>query len=99
MAYFASCTVGSFSNFGRQSGFGPFLGVYDFTRVITEQHLWLCLAALTASHLISFFTNYIGRGEYRRTAITSQMFAPYPRIIVLHLAIFVGAFAAFASGS
>ncbi len=88
-----------FEIFGRQSGFGPFLGVYDFTSVITEKHLWLCLAALSASHLVSFFNNYIGRGEYRRTTIASQMFAPYPRIIVLHLAIFVGAFAAMASGS
>jgi hypothetical protein len=88
-----------FELFGRQSGFGAFLGVYDFTSVITEKHLWLCLAALTASHLVSFFKNYIGRGEYRRTTIMSQMFVPYPRIFVLHVAIFVGAFAAMASGS
>jgi hypothetical protein len=46
-----------FELFGRESGFGPFGGVDNFTRVLTEQHLWLCLGALGASHLISFFTN------------------------------------------
>jgi hypothetical protein len=88
-----------FELFGRESGFDPFGGVDNFTRVLTEQHLWLCLAALAASHLVSFFTNYIGRGEYRRTAIPILMFGPYPRIIILHIAVLIGAFIAFALGS
>jgi hypothetical protein len=88
-----------FELFGRESGFGPFGGVDNFTHVLTEQHLWLCLMALAVSHLVSFFTNFIGRGEYRRTAVSMLMFAPYPRIVVLHVAILLGAFIAFAFGS
>jgi hypothetical protein len=88
-----------FELFGRESGFGPFGGVDNFTRVLTEQHLWLCLAALTASHLVSFFTNYIGRGEFRRTTVPLQMFRPYARIVILHVAILLGGFVAFALGS
>ena len=55
--------------------------------------------ALLASHLFSFFVNYIGKGEYRRTLVPALMFAPYSRIIVLHIAILVGGFAIVALGS
>jgi hypothetical protein len=88
-----------FDIFGRNSGFSPFDGVEDFTRVLTEQHLWLCLAALAASHLVSFFTNFIGRGEYRRTSVPLQMFRPYARIVILHVAILIGGIIAFTLGS
>lgn len=88
-----------FAIFGRESGFGPFGGVDNFTRVLTEQHLWLCLAALTASHLVSFFTNFIGRGEYLRTTVPQQMFRPYARIVILHIAILIGGIIAFTLGS
>ena len=53
--------------------------------------LWAALA-LFGSHLFSFFVNYIGKGEYRRTAVPILMFAPYGRIVVLHVAILFGAF-------
>jgi len=55
--------------------------------------------ALLASHLFSFFVNYIGKGEYRRTVVPVLMFAPYSRIIVLHIAILAGGFAIAALGS
>ncbi len=55
--------------------------------------------ALLASHLFSFFVNYIGKGEYRRTLVPALMFAPYSRIIVLHIAILLGGFAIVALGS
>lgn len=51
------------------------------------------------SHLASFFVNFLGRGEYRRTVVPMLMMQPYARIIVLHFAILLGAFVAFALGS
>ena len=45
------------------------------------------------SHGLSYRLNYIGRGEYLRTSAASQMFAPYGRLVVLHITIIVGALA------
>lgn len=59
---------------------------------------WAVLA-LVVSHGFSFFTNYLGRGENLATTVPEQMAAPYPRIVVLHLAILFGAFAVQALGS
>jgi hypothetical protein len=61
--------------------------------------LWWAIAGLAASHLYSFFTNYLGRGEYRRTVLPLLMMQPYARVVVLHVAILFGAFATFALGS
>jgi hypothetical protein len=89
-----------FAIFGRESGgFGPFGGADNFFRVFSEQHLWWCVLVLAASHLWSFFVNYLGRGEYRRTAIPILMFQPYGRIVILHVAILIGGFIAMALGS
>lgn len=59
---------------------------------------WAILA-LVVSHGFSFFANYLGRRENLATTIPEQMAAPYPRIVVLHLAILFGAFAVQALGS
>lgn len=61
--------------------------------------LWLPLAVLASSHLFSFLYNYLYRGEFRRAQLTSLMTQPYARIIVLHVAIIFGGFAAMALGS
>lgn len=53
--------------------------------------LWLGIGGIAASHLISFFSNYIAGGEYRRTTTQQLMQRPYGRIIVLHVAIVIGA--------
>jgi hypothetical protein len=42
------------------------------------------LLALFASHLTSFFRNYLGRGEYRHADIGKLMTRPYGRILVVH---------------
>jgi hypothetical protein len=55
--------------------------------------LWGALALLV-SHLASFFLNYVGRREYLSRSIGAQMFAPYARVVVLHLTILFGAFVA-----
>ncbi len=54
--------------------------------------LW-ALLALVVSHGFSFVRNYLLSGAYRETLAHIQMFAPYPRIVVLHLVIIFGAFA------
>lgn len=86
--------------FGREAGgFGPFGGFDNLMDVFSREHLWLAALALAASHLWSFFVNYLGHGEYRRTAVPLLMFQPYARIVVLHMAILLGAFFAFTLGS
>jgi len=54
--------------------------------------LWIGIVAIFASHLFSYFSNFIGAGEYRRTSARRLMHRPYGRIIALHLAVIIGAF-------
>ncbi len=56
-------------------------------RATADWNLWLPLGALAASHLFSFFWNFVHRGEYLRAGLQQQMFKPYGRVVVLHLAI------------
>jgi hypothetical protein len=53
--------------------------------------LWIAAGAIAASHLFSFFGNFIAGGEYRRTSAGELMTRPYGRIVVLHLAVIFGA--------
>jgi hypothetical protein len=53
----------------------------------------IAAVALFVSHAASFIFNYLGRAEYRRTSPAAQMAAPYGRVVALHLAILLGAFA------
>lgn len=61
--------------------------------------LLLAAACMVASHGVSFVTNFLLGGEFRRTSLPQQMFSPYARVVVLHVAILFGAFATFALGS
>ena len=54
--------------------------------------LWLGVAAIFVSHLVSYRTNFIGGGEYKRTDLTQLMKRPYGRIIALHIAVIAGGF-------
>jgi hypothetical protein len=53
----------------------------------------LATVALFISHGASFLLNYVRGGEYRTTSPATQLFAPYSRVVVLHLTILIGAFA------
>lgn len=58
---------------------------------VLRSPLWIGIAAIAASHLFSFLANFVAGGEYRRTSINELMTRPYGRIIVLQLAILLGA--------
>jgi hypothetical protein len=73
---------------------GPVL--FAFWKLLPD--IWLPLLALTLSHGISFASNYIRNGEYKLVNSEEAMFSPYGRVIVLHIAILGGGFAAQAIG-
>lgn len=52
--------------------------------------------ALFCGHAASFVLNFILKGEYRNASAKECMARPYPRIIVMHLTILLGAFISFA---
>ena len=56
-----------------------------------QPSLWIAVAAIFASHSYSFFANFIGEGEYKRTNLMLLMMRPYGRIIAMHVAIVLGA--------
>jgi len=58
---------------------------------IAEYSLWPGVGALAASHLFSFFWNYLGQREYQKARPEALMQAPYSRVIVLHVVILLGA--------
>lgn len=68
-------------------GFGP----ADFGPLPLDG-LALSAALMAASHVVSFFVNYVGRGEYLRIAPQAQMMSVYGRVAVLHVTILAGAF-------
>lgn len=61
--------------------------------------LWPALLALLVSHGISFFTNYLGRKEYKDRSIKDQMSEPYSRVVLMHFVIILGGGLAMILGS
>ena len=55
--------------------------------------------ALFIGHGASFLFNYVGRREYLRVSAAGQMFAPYGRLVIMHLTILLGAFAIMVIGA
>jgi hypothetical protein len=54
---------------------------------------------LAISRGASFVVNFLGRREYLRVSAAEQMFAPYGRLLILHLTIILGAFLSLSLGS
>lgn len=52
--------------------------------------LWPALLALFLSHGYSFFSNFLGRQEYRQLTLQEQMSRPYSRVIFMHLVLIFG---------
>ena len=61
-------------------------------KVLDFQLIW-ALLGLLISHGVSFVSNYLRQGEYRRVHLPALMFQPYNRIVALQLAVVVGGFA------
>ncbi len=76
-----------FTFFGRDDSS---LAIDSVADVLTTP-LQIALGALFISHLFSFFRNYIGAGEYQRLSPPQLMMSPYKRIVILHVAIILGA--------
>jgi hypothetical protein len=87
-----------FSLFGHVKASGLF-PLETWFATIGAQGLWLAVAALAASHLVSFSWNFLGRGEFRRASAAELMAKPYGRVVVLHLTILLGGFSILALGS
>ena len=75
-----------------QTGVSP-SSLFDFGFDTWElASLAIALISLVIEHGYSFYKDFWLSGEYRRAIPAAQMFAPYPRIVVLHVAILFGAF-------
>lgn len=70
---------------------GPFEAWPYFWQRLREEGLLLAVGALGASHLFSFFVNFLYHGEFRQVTVLQLMFRPYGRIVILHVAILFGA--------
>jgi hypothetical protein len=66
-------------------------GAPDFGTTLNPLAILLVVVCLFISHGLSYRLNYIGRGEYLRTTAAQQMFAPYGRLVILHITIIFGA--------
>lgn len=55
--------------------------------------------AIVLSHGFSFVHNYLAGGEFRNASLPQLMARPYARVMVLHVTILVGGFAAKAAGA
>jgi len=81
---------------GRPFEPGPFPSPAHILETIARLKIGWAVLAIIASHTVSFVTNYIGGGEYKRITLDQLMQQPYSRVVVLHLAILGGGFAVMA---
>jgi hypothetical protein len=74
---------------GLKHGLG-FPNADTFWQIARENCLGWAILGLAVSRGISFATNYLANGEYRRASPNQLMGQPYGRIMVLHVAIIFG---------
>lgn len=67
-------------------------GLGQTTVEYSDRAFWIAVAAIAISHLYSYYANFLGREEYKRTGIGALMRRPYGRIVTMHLTIIFGGF-------
>ena len=65
----------------------------DMTDGFRPVTILVAVIALSISHAVSYWFNFVSAGEYRRVTAAGQMFAPYGRLVVLHITIILGGIA------
>ena len=68
------------------------LAVGEFALNNASAEMRAAFLLLCASHGVSFVYNYLYRAEVYHTSAKAEMFSPYGRVLVMHVAIIVGAF-------
>lgn len=58
--------------------------------------LWPALLALVLSHGVSFWLNFVGRGEHGGATLTGLMAAPYKRLVLMQFTLIFGGWIAMA---
>ena len=78
----------------RHAGFPDFNAFWTqmFWQTIRENRLGWAILGMAASRIISFGTNYVGTGEYKRADVQRLMIQPYGRVMIMHVAILCGGF-------
>lgn len=72
---------------------GP-LGLISWALFTAPEMLWF-VGAIVLVNLLFLAADFFGRGEYKTSNPSAEMFAPYGRIVTLHVAIILGAGLAF----
>ncbi len=66
------------------------IGPMDFGPLPLDGLLFATVG-LAVSHAVSFYANFLGRGEYLRVTPQEQMLSVYGRVVALHVTIVAGA--------
>ena len=66
---------------------GLLVGVIQAMWAEYGQHIFIPVVGMFVSHGVSFFQNFLWRGEYRTSRPEVQMALPYGRIVLMHVAI------------
>lgn len=78
---------------------GLLVGVVQAMWVKYAPQIFFALLGLLVSHGVSFVQNYLWRGEYRERTVKRQMFQPYGRVALMHVAIIAAALPVMLLGS
>jgi len=70
---------------------GVFVFALFYEKLESYTGIIIAITALFISHGYSFYSNYIGKKEYKKRHIFIQlMFQPYKRVVIMHLTIIFG---------